>query len=452
MYDLIVIGGGPAGGPGAEKAAREGYKTLLIEERHLGGVCLNEGCIPSKQLLYCAKLYHHAKDSESYGVKAQDVTFDLATAMARKNKLIERLRKASESSKKRHHVDVVFAHGEVMPMQGDAFHVKAGDQVHEGKRLMLCTGSEAIRPPIPGADRQFVFTNREMLDINFIPQKLVIIGGGIIGLEFATFFSEVGSQVTVIEMLPNIAGNLDAEIRAILQKDLEKKGVAFTLNAKVTAVEDHAVRYEEAGSPAQSVPADIVLMSVGRRPVTKNIGLENLHVELDRGAVKTDLSCRTNVASVFAAGDINGKVMLAHTATREAEVAVDTMLGHKSAVRYDTIPSVIYTHPEVATVGLTKEQAVEKGYDAVTGVLPMTFSGRYMAENDSGRGIVKVVAEKQFGTILGVHMIGAECSEMIHGAAVMIEAELRVADVRDIVFAHPTTAEVMKDAIMEIKL
>lgn len=452
MYDLIVLGGGPAGGPASEKAAEEGLKTLLIEERHLGGVCLNEGCIPSKQLLYCAQLYHHAKDSESYGVKAQSVTFDFAAAMARKNKLIERLRKAQESSKKKRHVEIAFGHGDIMPEQNGLFRVKVADQVHEGQRLLICTGSEAIRIPIPGGDQKFVYTNREMLDIDFIPQKLVIIGGGVIGLEFATLFSEIGSQVTIIEMLPGIAGTLDSEIRTLLQKELEKKGVVIKLNARVTAVGDHTVEFEDADKSKQSVPADIVLMSVGRKPNVRNIGLENLSVALERGAIKTDLQGRTSVPNCYAAGDVNGKVMLAHTATREAEVVVDTIKGHKNAVRYETIPSVIYTHPEVASIGLTKEQAQEKGREVIVANLPMVFSGRYMAEVDNGRGMVKAVIDKEFGTILGMHMIGAQCSEMIHGATIMVESELRVKDVRDIVFPHPTVAEVMRDAIAGVKL
>ncbi len=450
MYDLIVLGGGPAGGNASERAASKGLKTLLIEERFLGGVCLNEGCIPSKALLHCAKLFGQAKNSASFGVTAENVRFDLKTAMERKNKLVAKIRRASENSKKRSKVDVVFARGEVLAREGEALRVKAGDGVYDGKRLLLTTGSEAIRIPIPGADQPFVMTNREILDIDRVPSRLAIVGGGIIGLEFATLFSELGSQVTVVEMLPAIAGMLDDEIRTILQKELEKKGVAFKLRAKVTEIGEKTLHYELEDGTRETLEADGVLMSVGRRPLTRNIGLDRIGVEQNGPAVKVDAQGRTSVQNVFAAGDINGRSMLAHTASREAEVCIDTMLGRRCMMRYDAIPNVIYTHPEVASVGMTKKEALDKGYDAMVGNLPLAYSGRYLAETENGRGIVKAVIDKQYGTILGVHMIGGECSEMLPAAVTMVEAELRVRDVEDIVFPHPTVVETMKDAIISV--
>jgi len=452
MYDVIVIGGGPAGGNAAERAQDAGLKTLLFEHRYLGGVCLNEGCIPSKALLHCARLYSQAKSSQNYGVTADNVRFDLAKAMAHKKRLVERIRKASESSKKKRNIEVVFKTAALLPAQSGLFRVQSEGKVYESKNLILCTGSEAIRPPIPGADQPFVMTNREILDIDFIPSNLVIVGGGVIGLEFATLFSELGSKVTVVEMLPAIAGNLDNDIRAVLQKALEKKGVTFYLESQVTGIDNKQLHFKNKEGAVQTIAADVVLLSVGRRPNTSGFGLENLHVDMERGAVKTDLQGRTSVPNVYAAGDINGKSMLAHTASREADVCVDTILGKNNTIRYDTIPGVIYTHPEVASVGLTQSQARERGIDAVEANLSLNYSGRYMAENEMGTGIIKVVAERRYGTVLGVHMIGGECSEMIHGAVIMIENELRIQDVRDIVFPHPTVAEVMKDAIAGIKL
>jgi dihydrolipoamide dehydrogenase len=452
MYDLIVLGGGPAGGNAAERAAGKGLKTLLVEERFLGGVCLNEGCIPSKALLHCAKLYQHAKSSAAFGVTAHDVRFDLGVAMERKNKLVAKIRKASENSKKRGKVDVAFARGEIAGRQAEGFRLTAGEQSYEGRRLLLTTGSEAIRIPIPGADQPFVMTNREILDIDHVPRRLAIIGGGVIGLEFATFFSEIGVEVTVIEMLPAIAGALDDEIRGILQKTLEKKGVTFKLKARVTEIGDKRVMYETEDGARESLEADVVLMSVGRRPRTSGIGLETIGVECDAHAVKVDAQGRTSVQNVFAAGDINGRSMLAHTASREAEVCVDAMLGKRCVMRYDAIPNVIYTHPEVASTGLTKKEALARGYDAIVGNLPLAFSGRYLAETEHGRGVVKAVIDKDYGTILGVHMIGGECSEMIPVACAMVEAELRVRDVEDIVFPHPTVVETMKDAIVSVDI
>lgn len=452
IYDLMVIGGGPGGGWAVQYAASKGLKPILFEKRHLGGVCLNEGCIPSKALLNCSKHYLYAKHSAAYGVNATDVSFDIKVAMARKDKLIQTLRRGSEGSKKKMNIPVVFEKAEILASQNGILRVKAGEAVYEGRRLLIATGSEAIRPPIPGADQPWVMTNREMLSIDHVPGSLVIIGGGVIGLEFATFFSEVGSQVTVIEMLPNIAGQLDNDIRKVLQSELEKKGVTIRTQCKVTGVGDHNVTYQAADGSSQTVGADVVLLSVGRRPVVKDFGLENLGVMIERGAVKTDEHGRTNVANVWAAGDVNGVLMLAHTASREVEVCIDDMLGTPSHIRYENIPNVIYTHPEVASVGMTAEQAKERGYDVAEHRMPLTYNGRYLAETEGERGIIKVVADRKLGTVLGVHMIGGICSEMIPAAATMIEAELRVQDVHHIVFPHPTVAEMIKDAIVEIKL
>jgi dihydrolipoamide dehydrogenase len=446
MYDLIILGGGPAGYCAAERAGAAGMSTLLIEKNFLGGVCLNEGCIPSKTILASAKLYSQAQHSEAFGVKAASVTFDLPTVMARKQKIIESLRKGIASTLKKNRVTVESGEGKIIPKQGSAFCVQVNGRTHEGARLLVCTGSEAIRPPIAGADQPFVYTNKEILSIDHIPKRLVVVGGGVIGLELATFFAEVGTSVTVVELLASIGGPIDAEIAGILQKELEKKGITFKLQAKVTSIGDHTVTYE-AGGASESISADIVLMSVGRRPVTKGIGLETLSVFVEKSAIKTDEHGRTSVPGVWAAGDVNGTSMLAHTAYREAEVCVHDMLGTKDLMRYNAIPGVIYTHPEVATVGLTLAEAEKCGYAAKAEKLPLSYNGRYLAENEGGRGICKVVIDGKYGTLLGVHMIGGACSEMIFGAAAMIESELRVKDIKEIVFPHPTVGEIIKDTL-----
>jgi dihydrolipoamide dehydrogenase len=446
MYDLIVLGAGPAGYLAAERAGAAGLNTVLIEKGHLGGVCLNEGCIPSKTLLYSAKLYDQAKHSQSFGVAASNVTFDLSAVMARKERIIDTQRKGIASALKRHRIAVEAGEGTILQKQGQALRVQVNDRTFEGERLLVCAGSEAIRPPIPGGDQPFVYTNREILSVKSIPGSLVVVGGGVIGLEIATFFAEVGSRVTVVELLPAVGGPLDSEIAGILQKEMEKKGIAFKLQAKVSTIGDHAVTYDVNGVQESSA-ADIVLMSVGRRPVTGAIGLENIGVFVDKGAIRTDERGRTNVPGVWAAGDVNGVSMLAHTAYREAEVCVNDMLGKKDRMRYSSVPAVIYTHPEVATVGLTVAEAEKRGLAVVGAKLPLSYSGRYCAENEGGRGMCKVVVDKKYGTLLGVHMIGGLCSEMIFGAAAMVESELRVEDIKEIVFPHPTVSEIIKDTL-----
>lgn len=453
-YDLIVLGGGPGGYNAAEKAAAGGLKTLVIEKRALGGVCLNEGCIPSKSLLYSGKVYNYAAHGEHYGVTTTGASIDQKKVIERKNKVVKTLVSGIGAQMKKLGVKVVYAEGKILGRDAEGFKLEADGETYVSDKLLIATGSAPVVPPIPGLREGlsdgFVMTNREILDLEEIPENLVVIGGGVIGLEMAAYFSSVGSHVTVVEMLDHIAGNTDREISEILKKNYAKKGVEFKLGCAVTAVGDGKVTFTENGKEA-SVPANKVLCSIGRRAVTAGFGLENLNVELDRGAIKTDECMKTNIAGLYACGDVNGKVMLAHTAYREGEVAVNNMLGKKDRMRYNAIPSVIYTNPEVGAVGETEESAKAKGYDVECVKLPMMFSGRYVAENEGGDGIVKVIVDKKYRRILGVHMIANYASEIIYGAAMMIETEITVDNLKEIVFPHPTVCEVIREALFEIK-
>ena len=453
MYDLIVLGGGPAGYLAAERAGHAGMKTLVIEKRFLGGVCLNEGCVPSKALLYSAKIYDYARFSEHYGVVSEKVTFDHKKAMARKNKVVSTLVGGIKMQMKANKVTVVDGEGIILPKEGEYFAVEANGEKYTAKKLLIATGSMPIMPSIVGAkegfDAGFVMTNREILDIDHVPGNLVIVGGGVIGLEMASYFNSVGSKVPVIEMLDKIAGSTDSEISKILQDSYEKKGVEFKLGCRVVEIKKDAVVYEKDGKK-ESVKADKVLMSIGRRAVTQGIGLENIGVELERGAIKTDRFSKTNIPNVYAAGDVNGKSMLAHTAYREAEVAVNNMLGKKDIMRYNAIPAVIYTNPEVGSVGETEQTAKEKGYDVQVASITMNYSGRYVAENEGGNGICKVIVDKKYNRLIGVHMIGSYASEIIVSAGMMIEMEMRIEDIKELVFPHPTVCEILREAIFQL--
>lgn len=451
-YELIVIGGGPAGYLAAERAGQAGLSTLLIEKRNLGGVCLNEGCIPSKALLYSAKIADNARDGAKYGVEAGEVVLNHPAIIKRKNKVVRKLVAGVKAKMSQNKVTVVDGEAHIAESGAEGFKVKAGDGLYEGRRLLIATGSMPIMPPLPGVkegvESGFVITNREILDLKEVPSKLVIVGGGVIGLEMASYYQSAGSQVTVIEMLDHIAGPTDAEISNILLKNYEKKGIQFKLSAKVTKIEGNSVVYETGGETL-AVEADKVLMSIGRRAATEGLGLENIGVELERGRVMVDDKCRTNIPGVYAAGDVNGKSMLAHTAYRESEVAINNILGKKDTMRYNAIASVIYTNPEVAGVGETEATASEKGIDFEVAKLPMMYSGRYMAENEGGDGICKVLIDKKQKKLIGVHMIGNYSSEIIYGAALMIEMEMRVDDVKELVFPHPTVSEIIRETIFE---
>ena len=454
MYDVIVIGGGPGGYLAAERSAQAGLKTLLFEKRSLGGVCLNEGCIPSKALLNSAKTYEHALHAADYGVSCKDVTLDQKAVIARKAKVVKTLVSGVRAKMKAHGVTVVMEDAKITGRDSAGFSVSAAGQTYSGKRLILATGSSAVVPPIPGVKENlgdFVLTNREILDLQEIPEKLTVIGGGVIGLEMAAYYAAVGSKVTVIEMLDHIAGATDLEIGNLLRKELEKKGITFLLSHKCLSVEPGKVWAEDPAGQKLAVAADKVLLSIGRRANCEDLGLESIGVNFDRRGIPTDTLCRTNVADVYAVGDVNGHHMLAHTAYREAEVAVNNILGKADCMRYHANPSVIYTQPEIASVGKTEEECKQKGIDYDVKKLSMRYSGRFVAENEGGDGLCKILVDKKKRNILGVHMIGSYTGEMVWGAAEMIEMQMRVTDARQIIFPHPTVSEIIREVLWEFK-
>ena len=454
MFDLIVIGGGPAGYLAAERAGHAGLKVVLFEKNSLGGVCLNEGCIPSKALLNSAKLYEHALHSEKYGVTVEGAKIDQKKVVERRGKVVKTLVSGVGAKMKGAGVTVVKENAVIKGRVEGGFAVTAGGKDYEGAKMIICTGSSAVVPPIPGVRENvggFVVTNREVLELPEVPKQFVVIGGGVIGLEMVAYYATVGAKVTVVEMLDHIAGPTDREISTMLQKELEKKGVTFLLSHKCLAVEEGKVIAEAPNGDKVEIPADKVLLSIGRRANIQGIGLENIGVETNRAGIIVDNQGRTNVEGVFAAGDCNGHVMLAHTAYREAEVCVNTILGKKDNMRYHANPSVIYTQPEIAACGLTEEEAKAQGIDYECKKLSMRYSGRFVAENEGGDGICKILVNKKHRNVIGVHMIGNYSSEIIWGAAQMIELELRVKDVKEIIFPHPTVSEIIRETIWEFK-
>ncbi len=446
-YDLAVIGAGPAGYVAAKKAGGAGMSVLLVEGRKLGGVCLNEGCVPSKTLLQAAKTYYHALHGDAFGVEVDGVRFNFEKANAHKTQVMDGMRNGIAGLMKKSKVEVVFGQATL----SDGRKVTVDGETHEADNILICTGSSPTRPPIPGVDGANVVDSTGILELEELPSSLVVIGGGIIGCEFACFFGSVGIPVTVLEALPEICPTLDPDLARTLRGELSKKNVTFHLGAKVEEITDGEVKFSLDGE-SQVAEAGLVLVATGRRPNVANLGLDDLRVDYDeRGGIKVDDRCATNVPGVWAAGDVTGRAQLAHAASRMAEVVVHNITGRPDLMRYDTMPSVVYTNPEVAVAGLTKDEAEERGLKVTTGKIPMTINARYLAEHPGERGLCKVVVEEGTRRLLGVHMIGGACSEMIFGAAAMLETELREEEIDEIIFPHPTTSEVMKDVFMAVR-
>jgi dihydrolipoamide dehydrogenase len=446
MYDLVVIGAGPGGYEAAAHAGQMGKKTALIEREYLGGSCLNVGCIPVKALLRSARLYAECQGASAFGVEVPAARLNLEAVVERKNRVVGTLTRGVEGLLKRSRVEVIGGHGRLASTHA----VQVGDDTCEARHILIATGSRPAMPPIPGLDGPQVFDSSGVLGLTELPSTVAILGGGYVGLEFAAFFSSAGAAVTVIEMLPRIAAGHDTDVASRLQQALKGSGVSFKTSHRVIAVDGPIVRCEDDGGAQATVEADCVLNALGRTPVVDGLGLDAVGVDFDGRGIKTSEQGKTNVPGIWACGDVTGRRMLAHAATREGIVAVNNMFGRRDRIRYDAIPSVIYTHPEAASVGRTEDDLKAAGADYVKSVVPMAISGRYLVENEGAAGIMKVLAGARYREILGVHALGTPSSEFIVAAAQMIQMEMCVEDVVKVVFPHPTVSEALKQAILDL--
>ena len=446
-YDVAIIGGGPAGYTAAEKAAKGGLSTVLFEKNALGGVCLNEGCVPTKTLLYSAKTYDQIKHASKYAVSAENPTFDYPKIIARKNKVVKKLTAGIRMKMKESGVEVIA--GEAM-IQGKTDEgnilIQCAEQIYEAKNLLVCTGSESVIPPIPGVNETEYWTSREALQSKELPASLIIIGGGVIGMEFASFFNSMGTEVQVVEMLDKILGPMDKELSDMLQAEYTKRGVKFYLGHKVTGIHGQEVTVEKDGE-SFTLHGEKVLLSVGRRPVTKGFGLETLALEPYRNGIKVNEYMQTSLPNVYACGDITAFSLLAHTAVSEAEVAIDHILGKARAMSYKAIPGVVYTNPEIAGVGKTEEELQTSGTPYQVKKIPMAFSGRFVAENEMGNGVCKLILAED-GTLIGAHLLGNPASELIVIAGIAIEKGMKAEELTSFVFPHPTVGEILKEALL----
>jgi dihydrolipoamide dehydrogenase len=451
-YDVIIIGGGPGGYVAAERLGAAKKKVLLVEKAALGGTCLNVGCIPTKTLLNSAKHYVHALEGEKFGVKASGVSYDWAAMQAWKGEVVEKLRGGIALTEKKLGVEVVSGEARLLGIGK----VEVSGRAHDAPAIIVATGSMPAMPPIPGSrDNPKVVDSTGLLELKEVPKRLCVIGGGVIGVEFAGLFAALGATVEVVEMMDEIVPFMDREQAPILRRAM--KGVSFRLGCKVEGIEGGTVRYKAKDGADARAEADLVLMAVGRRPVLEGWGAKEAGLDYTPKGVTVDERMRTSLPGVWAVGDVTGRSLLAHSAYRMADVAVADILSGGAAsrnanvMRYDAVPWAVYGLTEAAGVGMTEQEALAKGIEIKKASLPLRVSGRFCAENGfAAQGSVKVIADRASDRILGIHVVGAYASEMIWGGAALIEQELRVQDVKEVIFPHPTVCEAIRDAVFEL--
>jgi dihydrolipoamide dehydrogenase len=443
-FDIVIVGGGPGGYVAAIKAGQLGYKVAVIERENVGGVCLNWGCIPTKTLLKSAKVFEQFKHAKDYGIDVKQDSFsaNFPDMIKRKDSVVRRLTGGVAALLKKNGATLIKGFGEVV----DATHVKVGEELIEAKFIILATGASVIMPPIPGLqegfDAGFVLTSKEILDLKALPSSLLIVGGGVIGLEFATIFSSLGTKVTVIEKQPTLLTSVDEEIRGLFFKKITKDGVSIFTNATVTSIGQGTVTYELDGKTTE-VKVDKVLMAVGMKPNTKSFA--SLNLAMEKAGVQVNERMQTSVSNVYAIGDVTGKFMLAHVASHAGLVAIDHIHGGDATMDYRAIPNGIYTFPEIAMVGLTEQDAKAQGIDYKVSTFPVMANGKAMGENEKD-GLVKIIVSKPYNEIIGVHIMASAATEMISEATLAINLEATAEELVHTIHPHPTLAEMMMEA------
>lgn len=443
-YEIAVIGGGPGGYVAAIKAAQMGKKTVIIEKENFGGTCLNVGCIPTKALLRSAEALKEVKESAKFGVIDVDTSnaaLDLVKVQERKKTVIGQLVGGVQGLVKGNGATIEKGVGTLV----DAHTVEVGGKKITAENIIIATGSQAKSLPIDIDPAATVLTSTEMLDIDKAPDSMVVIGGGVIGIEFAYFLATIGVKVTIVEFLDRILPMVDEEITTQVTGHLQEMGIEINTSAKVTAITAGGVKFEKDGKE-QEVSCDQVLMAVGRGPSLDGIDTEALGIKTERGAIVTDKTLKTSVPNIYAIGDVNGKAMLAHTASMEGIIAVENICGEKAEMDYDKIPSAIYIQPEIASVGLTEKQAAEKYGKVKVGKFPLMANGKAKVAGEE-RGLIKVISEPKYGEIVGVHMYCIHATDMISEAVVAMKLESTAEEVAMAIHPHPTVSEIMHEAM-----
>ena len=435
--DLIIIGSGPGGYRAAEYAAKNGLSVIMIEKDHIGGTCLNEGCIPTKTLCHHATLIDTLMNSKEYGLGELSYNLDFPKIMERKESVISQLRNGIEILMQQSGVTVVIGEARFK----DEHTVSVGEEEYTAKNIIIATGSHAKMPPIEGINSDVVITSRELLDIHEIPKRLCIVGAGVIGMEFASVFSSFGSEVTVIEFLKESLPVLDSDIAKRLRQTLAKRGVNFNMQSAVKKISGHTVMFERKGKMEQ-IEADLVLISTGREANTDGLHLEKIGIGNDRTGIKVDENMQTNIPGIYAVGDVNGKCMLAHAATAQGIRAVNHLLGEHDHIRFNIVPSAIFTNPEAACVGISEDQCKANGINYICKKGYYRSNGKALAMNET-EGLLKLISNHE-GKIIGCHAFGAHTADIIQEVSVLMCKNATVDELKDMIHTHPTFGEILQ--------
>lgn len=449
-YDVIILGAGPGGYVAAIKAAQQNLKVAIIEKEAIGGVCLNWGCIPTKALLKSAKVYKEFMNAKDYGIKVEDkstITPDWAQILKRKDRIVRRLTGGVKMLLEKNKVDIFNGEGTVI----DKNQIKVNDEVLTTKNLIISTGASPILPPIDGLKKAyndgFLLTSKGLLDIKEIPKELVIIGGGVIGVEFATIFSTFNSKVTIIERESNILLNVDDDIRDSMMKILKKAKINVLTNSTVTKIDESGITYKTEDGNTNSVTAEKVLLSVGMK--ANNESFKDLDLKMNKSFVEINDYMQTSKPNVYAIGDVTGKMMLAHVASHQGIVAIEHILGKKEKLNYNQIPSAIYSFPEIAQVGLTEKEVKAQGLEVKISQFPLQANGKALSANETD-GFIKIIATKPYNEIIGVHILADNASDLISEAVVVMKLEGTADEIAKSVHPHPTISEIYHEAAMGI--
>ena len=450
-FDLVVIGAGPGGYTAAIKAAQLGMKTAIVEkDQALGGTCLNVGCIPSKALLSSNELFHEAqKQFGSHGISADRLSMDVSKMMKRKDDIVRKMARGIDYLMNKNGIERLAGMGRIVSANKVEVTSDGGSQKLNAKHILIATGSRVASLPFLEIDGETILSSDHAIALGEVPESMVVIGGGAIGLELGSVWARLGTKVTVVEFLPRIVAMFDEDITLALQKLLQKQGLKFHLGTRVESADKNngGVRLTASkGDKKLELEAEKVLVAVGRNPNTEGLGVAEAGVELDeRGCIKTNTERQTNVPGIYAIGDVVAGPMLAHKAEQEAIAAVERMAGQSGSVNYDTIPSVVYTAPEVAAVGLIEAEAKEKGHEIAIGVFPFLANGRAVACGHAD-GLAKVIADKASGRVLGAQILSTNASELIAEAVLLMEFGGSAEDLARTIHAHPTMSEGLREA------